>query len=293
MRRLTTVIVAGGLAFGGTAATAEAASAPKLVRVSHTVVLGAAQSGFRSVAARCPRGYRVISGTGAVGSATAGTPADAVRAHAWLTGAQPFHGRSGDGYTATARNFEWSKSWALTAAATCAKGLSGVAIVHRTSKAVGDGAKKLAVNCARGARVLGFGGRVDYTGAEVNGFGPASSGKAGYASAVVADGDSPSNWRLTTYAVCAKAPKGWRITTAAATFPKSVAGGVGLDCPKGTRAYGSGGQTLPATPHRSGGEVRLNLPANAHGTTAVGAFDLSLFGTLYAWKVQAFAVCAK
>jgi hypothetical protein len=281
-----TVVLGAGVALAGTAVPATAAPKPALLRVHATTPVETAGP-VKTLTAKCPSGYRVISGDATTwDTASVGV----LKNHVYLTRAQPYHSKVGDGYTVTARVRAYSGKWMLAADAICAKGLSGVGIATATKVSVMSGGTATAV-CARGTRVLGFGGQI--TGndeAQLDGLAEAYHGTAGYATGTKLNSRSRSrSYKLTAYAVCAKAPVGWKVINKTSAYGNWGDSTLEIICPAGTRLFGAGGAVL-------GGQGRIHFhfhgSVNLTSMSAQGYADPVDYDYSYTWASKATAVCA-
>jgi hypothetical protein len=274
-----TVVLAAGVALAGMAAPATAAAKPTLVR-AHNYTHVETAGPVKTITAKCRPGYRVISGSALTWDAWG---------HAYITQAQPYHSKGGDGYTVTARVKGFSGKWSVGADAVCAKGLSGLGIATATKNSVTFAGTATAV-CARGTRVLGFGGRISgYDGAQLDGLAEAHHGTAGYATGTTISARSAQAYQVTAYAVCAKAPKGWKVINETSAYDNWGDSGVPIFCPAGTRLFGAGGAVLGGHGH-----MRFEFYSfdDLKGMNALGYSDPVDYDYSYTWASKSTAICA-
>ncbi|GII05001.1 hypothetical protein Pta02_70090 [Planobispora takensis] len=291
--RLAVLLAATGLFTAQlAAATAEAASAPDVERVSAKT--GVSSSSEKTARARCPRGEYAIGGGALIQGGTSGQPPDA-RAQVVLTRLQPVarrqHGRLESFFEASAHEDGngFHGSWRLSVYAVCADPLPGLTYVSSASPAGSPPSQTEMVACPNGKVAVGGGGRID------GGRGQVALTEAGiqdaftFANAYEDENGFQDRWKVTAYGVCADQPPGYVVEVVGQPQGDSASGKTAdVTCSDvNQRVYGvglgNGGQQ---------NQVVLTgiVPSPAQsGATGVATEDES--GTPAAWDMDVFLVC--
>jgi hypothetical protein len=174
-----------------------AAAVPGLGWFSSDFVSGN-NSSPRTATAFCPAGQQVISGGVAVNDGTN---------QVVLTRLEPIHGSTRDRYVASAEaRFGFEGTWSLQAYAICANPLAGYQIVSRTVSPTPLSATfaATAAVCPSGKRVIGTGSRILNSRGVVGLQLSRASGPLDISRSTARErSNTPINWSLTSYAICA------------------------------------------------------------------------------------------
>ena len=272
-RTLGLIVLAGSLAFAGTAA----ASVPGSVR-AESAPSPTNSVNVKTVTAVCPPGKQV---TGVGGEINGGA------GEASMTRLIPNTALTSVTVTAEEVGLNSTRSWNVKAYAMCANPIPGSQLVSIPRFAGASPSLSHTATCPAGKRLLGAGAAIDNstTGRVLlTGIGFAASNIVETRGQEIPGGDS-ANWRLTAHAICApQLPgqvRGEKFSANDSLTPKTR----GIGCPAGTNLLGGSGFTV------GGGEVVLDdLIPSTTGFTALGREDASGFAGN--WILEAHAICA-
>jgi len=263
-----------------------AEAVPGLQRTARTSVSDS--STFKTVAARCPVGKRVLGGGGTI---TGG------RGQVVLQQLQPVQTATDDRFVVGAREdgTGYAGNWQLTAHALCANPLPGYNILPSGSASPSSNSPQNTLSFCLGQPLVGFGGSINGAAGQVHLTNLASGSTSTFDFATIAAQEDANGfggaWIVFVYAVCANTPA--NLTTVSATTPASSANKAAtVTCPAGTRVHSAGAQLPPAGSSPVDPSLvidQIAIGPQLRSVTVRAVEDES--GTATNWSVRALALC--
>lgn len=293
-RVMAATTVAAGLAGSVQLATAGSASASvSTVVQAHSV--SDSTTVKKSATASCPLGTRVFGGGGDIGGGGHGVALTAMKPASVLFGGQFY-----DSYTAVAEEDAagYAGSWSVYAYAICGSA-ANLTIQHVTLAASpGSDRVQTGVTCPTGTAPLGIGAEIGNGAGHVvlnallGNYTPNAFGQlTGFASggAFVDEHGYSGSWNLSVYAVCATPLPGLSYRFADSANNTTDDKTAHVDCPSGTRAYGSGGYVSYLN-----GQVHFDrmVPTGSAWTAADVEARTDQDGFGYPWFTEVEVICA-